>query len=245
MNHKIIPTLAAIIALYASSVSAEEPKQDEKVMVMGNSHIVGLKYKLKSKKFRESLGNRYDNYILEDSLPNTPDRPINRKSCYIYNYCDRVAYGGRDIHSMRKQLPGFIDEMRKFRSNKVIVFEGANSLANREFKSIRTDLAYIVDNLHKSGAKVYVAELPLGVIGHSKRHSEERVKRYNSLIKEVGADGIVQLADTPWYSGRIHGYKQNTFPHILERFDQAVYGKTRSPAHTHAHMKIPKRNEKK
>jgi hypothetical protein len=166
---------------------------------------------------------------------------MNEKSCKRRKYCDKVAYGGRDLRDMKNDLPDFIKEMRKFNSSTVIILEGANSLGNMEFGRIREYLDYIVENLHKSGAKVYVAELPLGISGHCKSHSEKRVRRYNSLIREVGADGIVELAQTPWYRGQVHGYKPHTFKYMMEKFDEAVYSRPYSPDY----RMIPRKDGKK
>ncbi len=112
---KITNTLLALTLTLGINYSMySQSKNNRPTTIIGNSHVVALKYYLS--KNNQDL----EDIIIEDSDSTNLDKMRCKK-------CDKFAYEGRTIFNIENELPSIISELRKVNSKKVILFEGTNS----------------------------------------------------------------------------------------------------------------------
>ncbi len=207
---------AALISTNPSSQQASIPSsssvkscEQPLVTIIGNSHMVGLKQYLKKTGVQNF-------YLMEDRDQKTVDIQY----CKV---CDPFSYVGRTLADMNTRITQAISEMNARSSTIAIVYEGPNSYWLSK-KQQKTYLKSIVTALHNAGKTVYLAEMPMGVVGSDPTLTKAKVLQYNAVIadSDVGADGIIHTQNVPWKSGNLHGYTSGTFPYFLSHFDSAT-----------------------
>ncbi len=230
---KIMYYSSQYIDKFAQATPVEvESKTKKPVVILGNSHMIGMKYGLKSYKIDPK------NFVFEDTLSSTWDNVGTFKGyrcakgaskvgcCWSKGIrsCDLFTFGGRSIRHIKIYLHKSIKEIKKIGSDTVIIFEGTNALVGSSPKTVIKDLKSIVSTLHANNIKVYVAEMPEAISAmKNKKLTTANINYYNTKITTVGADGVIKTANVPWNKGRSHGYKRpKTFTFWLNAFDQAV-----------------------
>ncbi len=215
---KFLLFMALMLSLFQPS--PVEAESLPRTVVFGNSHMVWFKtYAAGHNKEGVSL------LTLADSDPATSDR----MKC---SSCDLFAYEGRGIQDMWQRRTAMIKEVKKLGGDKVILYEGTNSLLTPT-PVLKKWLTDIVHDLHQNNIKTFLSEMPKGVVGAGNGLSEANINAYNAMILEVGADLIIPLSEAPWTKGKLHGYvggPNGTFYFILDRFKQALLDSKNSPA---------------
>ena len=120
--------------------------------------------------------------------------------------------------------------MNSIDSNIAVILGGVSSI-NMTDKILKRTLTNMVKTLKKSKKNVYFVEAPYGMVGgqyfNGKKDGhnvfgtvkKENIDRYNKIIRQAGADGIIPFKDAPWRKGKLHGITME-FP---KYFVDAVY----------------------
>lgn len=231
-NKCLEATIAALLAI-ATPATADAKCEDDRIAFLANSYIVSLNDMLKSRnRYTKRVVEGWDvvkgNLVLDDCRPYTSDR--GGKRCKKAMNCDPYSFIGQTVWDMEKNLNRFVSELKKEKISRVIVYEGVNSIApggtgaksnENKMRYVRIALKKIVSRLKAetiNGRKmqVYLAEMPLGLVGTMPNLSWNNINMYNSdIIHNVGADGILNIGDQPWEPGKLHGYTPETLAYIL------------------------------
>ncbi|MBW2964580.1 hypothetical protein KY363_03910 [Candidatus Woesearchaeota archaeon] len=219
MRHSLEATIAALLAV-ATPLTVEAKCDDDKIAFLANSYIVSLNDMLKSRnrytrKLVQGWGLVKGNVVLDDGKPYTSDR--GGKACKKAMNCDPYSFIGQTVWDMEKNLDRFIRELKKEKISRVIVYEGVNSIApgRTDYKSNEKKMRY-VQTINGKKVQVYLAEMPLGLVGTMPNLNWHNINMYNSdIIHNVGADGVLKIGNQPWEPGKLHGYTPETLAYIL------------------------------
>lgn len=203
---KIANTLLALTLTLGINYNlhSQQTKKISPTVVLGNSHIVALN------NYLTKNNQKLENIIIEDS-------DITNSDMMGCENCDKFSYEGRTIFNIENELPSVISELKKVNSNKIILFEGTNSRWAPDYK-IKKSLQNIVNDLHDKKIQVYLAEIPKGVKGSAYFLTKENISNYNTLIRNVNADGILKTSNIPWDKGELHSKNPKTYISLLEYF---------------------------
>jgi hypothetical protein len=201
MKRKLEAVIAVLLSLARPQAASAECAP---IAVIGNSHVVAMGEYVER--------NRIDETALR--FRSAERYASQKQGC---TDCDPFSYNGRNIARIRQEMPSILDELEVEGIDRVIIYEGTNSLwlGEKRLKSYLTD---IVKTFHSHSKAVYIAEMPLGVADANVMTGSRGVRAYNRIIREVGADGIVEAMHVPWKARSVHGYTPDTFPYLLKRF---------------------------